>query len=86
VPRRNARRGESSDRGRAWTPVDKNLAILHPTSRFFVRRLKSGALLLVKHGEIDERIGRAKLMAFVSDDDGLTWIGGLMLDEREHVT
>jgi hypothetical protein len=25
-------------------------------------------------------------MAFVSDDDGATWMGGLMLDEREHVT
>lgn len=76
----------SRDRGRTWSPVDKGLAIRHPTSRFYVRRLKSGALLLVKHGAIDERVGRAKLMAFVSDDDGLTWKGGLMLDERDHVT
>lgn len=25
-------------------------------------------------------------MAFVSDDDGKTWCGGLMIDEREGVT
>lgn len=75
----------SHDRGKTWTPVEQT-EIRHPTSRFFVRRLNSGALLLVKHGAIDERTRREKLQAFVSDDDGLTWLGGLMLDEREHVT
>lgn len=75
----------SHDQGKTWTPVEK-LSIRHPTSRFFVRRLKSGALLLVKHGGLDEKAGREKLMAFVSDDDGTTWTGGLMLDERDHVT
>ena len=43
----------SQDQGRTWTPV-KRIAIPHPTSRFFLRRLKSGALLLVKHGPLDE--------------------------------
>ena len=75
----------SHDRGKTWTPVEK-LAIPHPTSRFFVRRLNSGALLLVKHGGFDGRSGREKLMAFVSDDDGTTWTGGLILDERDHIT
>lgn len=75
----------SHDRGKTWTPVEK-LPISHPTSRFFLRRLKSGALLLVKHGGINEKAGREKLMAFVSDDDGATWTGGLMLDERDHLT
>jgi len=75
----------SHDRGKTWTPVEK-LPISHPTSRFFVRRLKSGALLLVKHGGIHEKAGREKLMAFMSDDDGATWTGGLMLDERDHLT
>lgn len=75
----------SKDQGKTWTPVEK-LAIRHPTSRFFVRRLQSGALLLVKHGGLDEQVGREKLMAFVSDDDGLSWTGGLMLDERNGLT
>jgi len=75
----------SHDRGKTWTAVEK-LPIQHPTSRFFVRRLKSGALLLVKHGAINEKTKRAKLTALVSDDDGRTWLGGLLLDERDDVT
>ncbi len=75
----------SRDGGRTWTPVEK-IAIRHCTSRFFLRRLQSGALLLVKHGPLNERAGREKLMAFISDDDGQSWVGGLMLDERDDVT
>jgi len=75
----------SKDGGKTWTPVEA-IAMKHPTSRFFLRRLKSGALLLIRHGEPQERVGRQKLMAFVSDDDGKTWKGGLMLDDREDVT
>lgn len=75
----------SRDGGRTWTPVER-IPIQHCTSRFFLRRLQSGALLLVKHGPIKEHVRREKLMAFVSDDDGLTWKGGLMIDAREDVT
>jgi len=75
----------SRDLGKTWTPVEK-LPIRHPTSRFFVRRLTSGALLLVKHGALQEKSGREKLMAFISDDDGASWQGGLMLDERDDIT
>jgi hypothetical protein len=75
----------SQDGGKTWTPV-KRSSLRHPTARFFLRRLKSGNLLLVKHGPLDERVGRTDLMAFVSDDDGQTWKGGLMLDDREKVT
>lgn len=75
----------SHDQGRTWSTVERS-SLRHPTSRFFVRRLRSGNLLLVKHGPLHERTGREKLMAFVSDDDGKTWQGGLMIDEREHVT
>ena len=76
----------SHDNGKTWTPVKRLESIRHTTSRFFIRRLQSGALLLVKHGPINEKTGREKLMAFVSDDDGKSWQGGLMLDEREKVT
>ncbi len=41
---------------------------------------------MVKHGAVDERIGRSHLTAFVSSDDGATWSGGLLLDERKGVS
>ena len=75
----------SSDRGKTWPELSPS-AIAHPSARFFIRRLASGNLLLVKHGPIDERTGRSHLMAFVSKDDGKTWAGGLMLDERGGVS
>lgn len=56
------------------------------SKRFFVRRLNSGNLLLVKHGAIDQRTGRSHLMAFVSSDEGKVWKGGLLLDERSGVS
>ncbi|MBS3762115.1 MAG: exo-alpha-sialidase [Planctomycetes bacterium] len=75
----------SHDRGRFWSPVEPS-GIEHPTSRFFVRRMESGNLLLCKHGPIDCRTGRSHLMAFLSDNEGQSWEGGLMLDERDGVS
>lgn len=75
----------STDRGRTWNPVEPS-DIEHPTSRFFIRRLRSGNLLLVKHGPMDERTGRSHLRAFVSEDEGENWAGGLLLDEREGIS
>ncbi|NQT85119.1 exo-alpha-sialidase [bacterium] len=76
----------STDGGKTFTPVTPS-AIKHTSARFFVRRLLSGALLLVKHGlKVEEKIGRSHLTAFVSDDDGKTWKGGLLLDERNGVS
>ncbi len=75
----------SHDGGRTWSPV-KPSKIAHPPARFFIRRLASGHLLLVKHGPIHRRTGRSHLTAFLSTDDGQTWRGGLELDERQGVS
>lgn len=75
----------SRDGGKTWPNLSPT-TIAHPSARFFIRRLKSGHLLLVKHGEIDKQIGRSHLTAFVSKDDGRTWGGGLVLDERKSVS
>ncbi|AQQ69789.1 putative neuraminidase (sialidase) [Limihaloglobus sulfuriphilus] len=75
----------SDDGGKTWPELEP-CEISHPSARFFIRRLDSGNLLLVKHGPIDERTGRSRLMAFISKDDGKTWQGGLMIDEREGVS
>jgi hypothetical protein len=88
----------SRDRGLTWTAPQPS-RIPHAISRFFIRRLRSGNLLLVKHNPptIDPawmrgqpvakaKIGRSHLAAFLSKDDGMTWTGGLMLDERTNVS
>ena len=75
----------SLDGGKTWSQVEPT-KIRNPNSRFYVGRLASGALLLVKNGPVKEQIGREKIMAFVSDDDGATWTGGLVLDERKSVS
>jgi len=78
----------STDGGAAWSPL-RTEAIKHTSSRFFIGRLKSGNLLLVKHLGIDDdplSAGKARqrreLTAFISKDDGATWSGGLVIDER----
>ncbi len=75
----------SSDKGKTWEPLQRS-SIEHPSARFFIRRLQSGNLLLVKHGPISVRTGRSHLMAFISEDDGETWSNGLLLDERPGVS
>lgn len=76
----------SSDQGRTWTDAQPS-KIKHVPARFHLRRLASGNLLLVKHGEIEERTAkRSHLRAFISDDEGQTWKGGLLLDERTGVS
>lgn len=75
----------STDGGKTWTEPVKS-KIPHPIARFFIRRLDSGNLLLVKHGPMDQTTGRSQLMAFLSRDDGKSWEGGLMLDRRDKVS
>jgi predicted neuraminidase len=75
----------SKDRGKTWPPLAPS-TILHPSARFFIRRLHSGNLLLVKHGPLNKRTGRSHLTAYSSKDDGHTWSAGLLIDEREGVS
>lgn len=80
----NAWQADSRDGGRTWEP-SKPCPFPHTNSRLFVRRLQSGALLLVKNGSLDRPLvtqnyrGRADMTAYVSDDEGATWTGGLLL-------
>ena len=72
----------SSDRGRTWT-AGTATTIASPGSRFFIRRLASGNLLLVNHYRFK---GRSHLTARLSMDEGKTWNEGLLLDERSGVS
>ena len=77
----------SNDRGKTWTESSPWAGVKSPSSRFVVRRLKTEKLLLIKHGTaIDTCTDRRDLSAWLSDDDGITWDGGLILDERSSVS
>ena len=80
---------DSTDEGRTWTKPYALPSMNNPNARFQVVRLASGRLLFVKHGTPiasgKDGQGRDKLTAYLSDDDGLTWIGGLEL-YRDHAS
>jgi hypothetical protein len=72
----------SKDKGITWSDA-KASRIKNPGSRFFIRRLSSGNLLLVNHYKYNNR---SHLTALLSTDDGATWNEGLLLDERKGVS
>jgi hypothetical protein len=72
----------SLDKGKTWSE-GKASSISSPVSRFFIRRLQSGNLLLVNHYKFT---GRSHLTAMISTDDGVSWNEGLLLDERKNVS
>ncbi len=72
----------SYDRGATWTE-GRNSGIGGPCSRFFIRRLKSGRLLLINNANTSTR---NNLTAMLSEDDGATWKYSLMIDERDDVS
>jgi hypothetical protein len=74
----------SADGGRTWSEV-RDSGIPHPSTRFFIRRLNSGRLLLVRNCPPNGK-DRSHLTAFLSTDEGATWTGGLLLDERKNVS
>ena len=75
----------SSDGGKTWTDF-QDARVKHTSSRFFLRRMQSGNLLLIKNGPVYEDVGRRQITAFLSKDDGQTWEGGLVLDERPNTS
>ncbi len=82
----------SSNGGRTWSELLPS-RIPHPVTRFFIRRLQSGRLLLVRHDPGEGKFAdgesngvRSHLSAFLSQDDGHRWEGGLLLDERVSVS
>ncbi|MDO5554076.1 MAG: sialidase family protein [Planctomycetia bacterium] len=79
----------SIDGGKTWPELNRT-AYKQSSSRTFMRRLNSGNLLFLKNGPVEgvngKDVGRSQLMAFLSEDDGKTWVGGLMLDSRNNVS
>lgn len=74
---------ESLDHGATWVNERPFTTEWGVNTRFFLRKLKSGALLLVVN---DTPRGRSHMTAMLSDDDGKTWPHKLLLDERSRVS
>jgi predicted neuraminidase len=73
----------SGDRGRTWSEGTPT-RIVNPGSRFYIRRLASGRLLLINTPDPKRRKG---LYAYVSEtDDGTAFGRGLALDDRDRVS
>lgn len=76
---------ESFDEGWTWSrPVKAPFRTA--SARFFLRRLASGRALLVRSANMVLTECRSHMTAYISDDDGVTWRGGLLLDERVGVS
>ena len=87
--RNGLRMAESRDEGRSWGEVTKPAGMDQPCARCQVRALASGSWIFVKHlsppdsFNDNKRIGQ---IAYLSRDEGKTWEGGLVLDDRRSVT
>jgi hypothetical protein len=74
---------ESFDRGATWVNDRPFTTERNVNTRFYLARLKSGALLLVLN---DHARQRTNMTAMLSEDDGKTWPHTLLLDERPMVS
>lgn len=72
----------SYDRGKNWS-AGQDSGLKGPNSRFHLRRLHSGRVLLINHFEYTDR---NNLTALLSDDDGKTFPHRLLLDGRQNVS
>lgn len=74
----------SHDNGESFTdmvPTD----IENPCTRFFIRRLSNGMQLLINTPS--SKLGnRRSLVAYLSEDDGMTWFHSLVIDSRAGTT
>ena len=72
----------SDDGGTTWH--EENACVMPgPSTRFHIRRLPSGRMLLIWH---DNTMTREKLTAMLSEDEGKTWKYKFLLDERSDVS
>ena len=69
----------SYDGGNVWTAGAPS-GITAPGSRFFIQRLPSGRVLLVKNDSPDKRV---MLTAYLSEDDGKSWPYSLLITPGE---
>jgi predicted neuraminidase len=81
---------DSTDGGRTWSEATPMPGFEKgPSTRACMRKLASGAYLLVYHDVPPNPKGsypRARLTAWLSEDEGRTWPHKMLLDERNRVS
>lgn len=84
------RESTSTDGGLTWSdPIPMPGFETGPSTRACMRKLRSGAFLLVYHNAPANKnggFGRAQLTAWLSDDEGRTWPHRLLIDGRSGVS
>lgn len=75
-------RSESSSFGQDWTKPER--LFYSPFTAYSLTVLPSGKWLLVKNGRLDQRLCYLPdgLYVYLSDDEGVSWYGGMRLDGR----
>jgi hypothetical protein len=79
----------SKDDGVTWSDAAPMPAFAGPATRACMRRLASGAFLLIYHDakkNAKGTFGRERLAVWLSDDEGRSWPHMLLLDERNGVS
>lgn len=75
----------SYDQGKTWTTGEPS-GLINANSRFHIRRLKSGNIILIHHMPPSNDMSRSYLTVSLSTDEGKTWPYNLLLDERMGVS
>ncbi len=75
----------SSDGCKTWSEGEPS-GLVNADSRFHIRRLKSGNILLIHHNPPQKDMSRSYLTASLSTDEGKSWTYNFVLDERTGVS
>ena len=76
----------SRDDGRTWSEATPMPGFAGTSTRACMKRLASGAFVLIYHDSLQAKPARERLTVWLSDDEGRTWPHKLLLDERSRVS
>ncbi len=76
----------SRDDGQTWSEATPLAGFPAAVTRAHLRKLTSGAFLLIFHDSQKAKPGRERLTAWLSDDEGRTWPHKLLLDDRTRLS
>lgn len=75
-------KSESRDFGRSWSKAERY--VYSPDYPMAMVTLRSGKWCMAKNGYLDQMLNYTpnRIVVYISDDEGKSWFGGLVLDDR----